>query len=177
MSTPTGTSSGCRHYISLWTKKKKKMETLETIRTSLQQGEWVTSILFKDAYFHIPAVQEISEISCPGSDIPIQSSAFRSVHSSLGVHCNNKEVKLMAIHKDIGIHQKLDDWLVRARPHQVSFQHTQELVKLCQELGWLVNLEKSELESRQIFVFCRLPVRPQGRSGPSDTGPLAEPSG
>ena len=25
--------------------------------------------------------------------------------------------------------------------------------------------------------FCRLPVRPQGRSGPTDTGPLAEPSG
>ena len=25
--------------------------------------------------------------------------------------------------------------------------------------------------------LCRLPVRPQGRSGPTDTGPLAEPSG
>ena len=25
--------------------------------------------------------------------------------------------------------------------------------------------------------FCRLPVRPQGRSGPTDTGPLAELSG
>ena len=31
----------------------------ETIRTSLQQGEWVTSIDFKDAYFHIP-IQEQS---------------------------------------------------------------------------------------------------------------------
>ena len=30
------------------------METPETIRTSLQTGEWVTSIDFKDAYFHIP---------------------------------------------------------------------------------------------------------------------------
>ena len=30
------------------------METPETIRTSLQVGEWVTSIDFKDAYFHIP---------------------------------------------------------------------------------------------------------------------------
>ena len=68
------------------------METPETIRTSLQQGEWVTSIDFKDAYFLIPyiTVQEISEISCPGSDIPIQSSAFRSVHSTLGVYCCSK---------------------------------------------------------------------------------------
>ena len=31
-----------------------KMETPETIRTPLQTGEWVTSIDFKDAYFHIP---------------------------------------------------------------------------------------------------------------------------
>ena len=31
-----------------------KMETPETIRTSLQIGEWVTSIDFKDVYFHIP---------------------------------------------------------------------------------------------------------------------------
>ena len=31
-----------------------KMETPETIRSSLQTGEWFTSIDFKDAYFHIP---------------------------------------------------------------------------------------------------------------------------
>ena len=34
--------------------EKFKMETPETIRTSLQTGEWVTSIDFKDTYFHIP---------------------------------------------------------------------------------------------------------------------------
>ena len=39
--------------------KKFKTETLETIRTFLQQGELVNSIDFKDAYFHIP-IQEQS---------------------------------------------------------------------------------------------------------------------
>ena len=34
--------------------KTFKMETPETIRISLQQGEWVTSLNFSDAYFHIP---------------------------------------------------------------------------------------------------------------------------
>ena len=69
------------------------METLETIRTSLQQGEWVTFIVFKDAYFHIP-IQEQSrkylEISCTGSDIPVQGTAIRFVHSTDGVHCSTK---------------------------------------------------------------------------------------
>ena len=64
-----------------------------------------------------------------------------------------KEVKLMAIHRGIRIHQYLDDWLMRARSHQVCLQHTQDLMKICQEQGWLVNLEKSGLEPKQIFDF------------------------
>ena len=44
--------------LNLFLKTKKfRMETPETIRTSLWQGEWVTSVDFKDAYFHIP-IQE-----------------------------------------------------------------------------------------------------------------------
>ena len=53
----------------------------------------------------------------------------------------------MAIHKGIRIHQYLDDWLVRARSHQVCLQHTQDLVKMCQQL------DKSELEPKQVFNF------------------------
>ena len=35
-------------------------------------------------------VQEISEISCPGPDIPVQGPALWAVHSTLGVYCNSK---------------------------------------------------------------------------------------
>ena len=62
-----------------------------------------------------------------------------------------KEVKLMTIHKGIRIHQYLHDWLVRVRSHQACLQHTQELVEICQKLGWMVNLEKSELDPKQVF--------------------------
>ena len=41
-------------------------------------------------YSNTGTVQEISQISCPGSDIPVQSSAFWSVHSPYGVHCDSK---------------------------------------------------------------------------------------
>ena len=83
----------------------------------------------------------------------------------------------MAIHKGIRIHQYLDDWLVRARSHQASLQHTQDLMKICQELGWLVNLEKSELEPKQVFDFVGYQFNLNGRSDPTNTGPMAEPSG
>ena len=64
-----------------------------------------------------------------------------------------KEVKLMALQRGIRIHQYLDDWLVRAFTHNTCLQHTQTLVTLCQELGWLVNKEMSELAPKQVFNF------------------------
>ena len=136
--------------------EKFKMETPETIRTSLQQGEWVTSIDFKDAYFHVP-IQEQSRkylrFHVQGQTYQFKALPFGLSTATLEFTVVAKEVKLMAIHKGIRIHQYLDDWLVRARSYQACLQHTQDLLKICQELGWLVNLDKSELESKQIFDF------------------------
>ena len=62
---------------------------------------------------------------------------------------------------------------MRAATHHLCLQHTQDLVEIRQELGWLVNLESrnwSQADPR----FCRLPVRPQGQLGLTDAGLLAE---
>ena len=136
--------------------EKFKMETPETIRTSLQQGEWVTSVDFKDAYFHIP-IQEQSRkylrFHVQGRTYQFKALPFGLSTAPMEFTVLAKEVKLMAIHKGIRIHQYLDDWLVRASSHSICLQHTQTLVKMCQDLGWLVNTEKSELEPKQVFNF------------------------
>ena len=136
--------------------EKFKMETPETIRTYLQQGEWVTSVDFKDAYFHIP-IQEQSRkylrFHAQGRTYQFKALPFGLSTAPMEFTVLAKEVKLMAIHKGIRIHQYLDDWLMRARSQQTCLQHTQILVKMCQDLGWLVNLEKSELEPKQVFDF------------------------
>ena len=154
------------------------METPETIRTSLQQGEWVTSIDFKDAYFHIP-IQEQSRkylrFHVQGQTYKFKALPFGLSTAPLEFTVVAKEVKLTAIHKGIRIHQYLEDWLVIARSHKVCLQHTRALVRICQDLGWLVNLEKSELEPKQVFD-CGLPILPQVWPGPTYTGPVAEPS-
>ena len=132
------------------------METPETIRTSLQQGEWVTSVDFKDAYFHI-SIQEQSRkylrFHVQGQTYQFKALPFGPSTAPMEFTVLAKEVKLMAIHKGIRIHQYLDDWLVRARSQETCLHHTQILVKMCQDLGWLVNLEKSELEPKQVFDF------------------------
>ena len=136
--------------------EKFKMEMPETIRTSLQQGEWVTSLDFKDAYFHIP-IQEKSRkylrFHVQGQTYQFKALPFGLSTAPMEFTVVAKEVKLTATHQGIRIHQYLDDWLVRAKSHQACHQHTQTLVKLCQKLGWLVNLEKSELEPKQVFDF------------------------
>ena len=42
---------------------------------------------------------------------------------------------------------------MRATSHRVCLQHKQVLVKMCQDLGWLVNMDKSELEPKEVFNF------------------------
>ena len=136
--------------------EKFKMETPETIRTSLQQGEWVTSIDFKDAYFHIPIQEQCRKylrFFTQGQAYPFKELPFGLSTAPLEFTVVVMEVKLVAMHRGIRIHQYLDDWLVSARSHQVCLRHTHDLVKMCQDLGWLVNVEKSELEPRQVFEF------------------------
>ena len=133
-----------------------KMETQETIRSSLQVGEWVTSIDFKDAYFHIPIhsqSRKYMRFHIQGQSYQFKALPFGLSTAPMEFTVVAKEVKLMALRQGIRIHQYLDDWLVRASTLHTCLQHTQTLVTLCQELGWLVNKEKSELAPKQVFNF------------------------
>ena len=99
------------------------------------------------------SVQEVHALSPPGSVLPVQALPFGLSTAPMEFTVVAKEVKLVAFQKGIRIHQYLDDWLVRASTHHTCLQHTQTLVTLCQELGWLVNKEKSELVPKQVFNF------------------------
>ena len=132
------------------------METPETIKTSLQAGEWVTSIDFKDAYFHIPIhsqSRKYMRFHLQGWSYQFKALPFGLSTAPMEFTVVAKEVKLIALQKGIRIHQYLDDWLVRASTHDTCLQHTQTLVTLCQDLGWQVNREKSELVPEQVFNF------------------------
>ena len=113
--------------------EKFKMETPETTRTSLQQGEWVTSIDFKDAFFHIPIQEpsrEYMRFHIQGRSYQFKALPFRLSTAPLEFAVVVNEVKLMAFHKGIRTYQHLNDWLVRARSHQTCLQHSQELVQI-----------------------------------------------
>ena len=92
--------------------EKFKLETPETLRTSLQQGEWVTSIDFKDAYFRIQIQEQSGNIlrfRVQGQMYQFKGLPFGLSTGPMEFTVVAKEVKLMAIHKGIRIHQYLDD--------------------------------------------------------------------
>ena len=129
-----------------------KMETLETIQTSLQKGEWVTSLDFSDACFHIP-IQFHMRFFLNKRAYQFTALPFGLATAPLEFTKIVKEVKLMAQNRGIRIHQYLDDWLLRAPSKEIGLHHTQVLLSLCHELGWLVNIKKSELNPQQVFTF------------------------
>ena len=132
------------------------METPETIRLSLQAGEWVTSLDFSDTYFHIPINQRSRKylrFFLYNQTFQFTALLFGLATAPLEFTKVVKEVKLMAQARGIRIHQYLDDWLLRALCPETCLQHTQTLLALCQQLGWVVNMKKSELTPQQVFNF------------------------
>ena len=133
-----------------------KMETPETIRLSLQKGEWVTSVDFRDAYFHIPISQRSRKylrFFLGKETYQFTALPFGLATAPLEFTTVVKKLKLMAQERGIRIHQYLDDWLIRALCRETCLQHNQTLLALCHDLGWVVNLKKSELIPQQDFSF------------------------
>ena len=128
-------------------------------------------------YSNTGTVQEISKILCPGSDIPIQSSAFRSVHSTLGVHCSSKGGETNGHtkgYKNPPIPRRLvGESLFPPGLSPTCSEFSENVSK-----AWLAG-ERGEIGAgaQTCLRFRRLPVRPQVRSGQTDTRLLAKPSG
>ena len=155
------------------------METSETIRTSLQQGEWVTSIDFKDAYFHIP-IQEQSRkyliFHVHGQKISVQSTAICTFHSSHGVYGYSKGGKTDGHaqgYKDPPVPRRL---LGESQiPPNLSPAYTGYSEDV-PGTGLAGEFRKIRASSQASLQLCRLPVLSQVQSCPTDTRPVAVPS-
>ena len=114
-------------------------------------------------------IQKISEISCRRSDIPIQGSALWSVHSSLGIHCGSKGGETDGHtqgYKDPPIPRRLvseSQILPGLSPAYADPIRNMPKIRLASEHGQVGTGPEAN------HRFCRLPVRPQSRPGPTVT--------
>ena len=99
-----------------------KMETPETLITSLQTGKCLTSIDFKEAYFHIPINSQFRKymrFHVQGRSYQFKALPFGLSTAPIEFTVVVKGVKLMALQRGIRIHRYLDDWLVRATSQKI----------------------------------------------------------
>ena len=123
-----------------------------------------------------PTVQEISEVSRKRADLSIQSSAFRTVHSTLRVHCDSKGGTADG-HTQGYKNPPVPRQLVGEGniPPGLSPAYT-STSRNVPETGMASERRKVGIGAQAGFQLCRLPVRPSVRSGPTNTGPVAKPS-
>ena len=127
-------------------------------------------------YTDTGTVQEISQISCPGPDLPIQSTAIWSVHSAHGVHCGSKGGETDGHtqgYKNPPVPRRLvgeSQIPPNLSPTYPNASQDMPGSRLAGEFG------KIRAGAQTSLQLCRLPVRPQVRPGQADTGPVTKSS-
>ena len=125
-------------------------------------------------YSNTGTVQEISQISCPGSDIPVQSSALWSLHSPYGVHCDSKGGKTDGHsqgYKNPPVPRRLvGQSYIPSNLYKTHPDPGQNVPGF----GLVGELGKVRTGTQTSLRLRRLPVRPQVRSGQTYTGPLGK---
>ena len=104
-----------------------KMETLESIRLSLQKGDWMTSLDLSDAYFHIP----IHRRSRRYLRFVFDSKVFQFQALPFGLSVSSyvftrvlKMVLRYVPHSGIRVHAYLDNWIQPSASEALSWLHS-----------------------------------------------------
>ena len=133
-----------------------KMETPSSVRDSIHTEDWATSVDLADAYFHIlihPRDRKwlrflwrdkIFQFRALPFGLAPAPWLFTRVVRELCLHLRRKGIRLKVY---------LDDWLILASSVEACHAHTQEVVKLCLDLGFCPNWEKSVLKPSRQFTF------------------------
>ena len=135
---------------------KFRMDTPQEIQRSLQQGSWVFSLDLKDAHFQIPiheASRRFLRMEFKGTVFQFKALPF-GISTAPWVFTKVVSVVKSMFHLDkMSLFQYLDDWLGDAPDKESASLRSNLLVQVCTKLGFLINLEKSDLLPAQQFDF------------------------
>ena len=126
-------------------------------------------------YTYTGTIKEIPEISHPRSGIPVQGPAIRFAHSTHGVHCDTKGGETDGYtqgFKNPPVPRLVGESQI---PPGLSPTYTGTSINVS-AIGLAGELREIRAGAQTRLRFCRLSVRPQVWSGPTDSGPVAEPS-
>jgi len=135
-------------------KERFKMETLSTIQQSVQPGNWLVSVDLKGAYFHVPVAADFQQfLRFSIGQLHLQFTCL-----TFGLSTSPRvfsKVLLAAVAllrtREICLYHYLDDLLLLAQDRDRLLEHRGQVILTFREIGWLLNLEKSQLEPLQFL--------------------------
>ena len=137
-------------------KEHFKMEGLHTVRETLRQGDWMTSLDLQDAYNHIPMAEEARKYlrySIAGERYQFKAMPF-GLTSAPRIFTKIMRPVVRALReKGIRCVIYLDDLLIIAETREKANEHTREARRFLESLGWTINYLKSELTPTRAIVY------------------------
>ncbi|XP_074655633.1 uncharacterized protein LOC141909147 [Tubulanus polymorphus] len=135
---------------------KFKLTTPKEVIQGLEPGQWAASIDLRDAYLQVPIhrnSRKYLRVHWRGRTYQFRSLPF-GLSSAPWVY--TKLVKRVQKHlqsKGVRIFCYLDDWLVVANSKAECKEALDKTLALIRQLGFIVNLEKSQLTPSQRFTY------------------------
>ena len=141
-----------------------RMETSQTVLRSVRRNDWMVSIDLKDAYLQIPihpASRWFLRFTAGGRTWQFRvlcfglftaPQVFTRVMAPVSGFLHQLGVRML---------RYLDDWLILASPQEEACWARDQVLSLCQELGIVVNLEKSTLTPSRQIVYLGIRIDSQ----------------
>ena len=138
-----------------------KMDSIHTLKDLLGQGDWLTKVDLKDAYFAIlihQANQKYLQFQFQWKFTFSHASLLAS-HQPHGYSLKTFKPALSILWQ-MGVQMiaYIGDILIIAKSRNQALEHSQTLVHLLECLGFIINAEKSVLTTDQTIEFLGLTV-------------------
>ena len=141
-----------------------QMETIQSVLLSVRQGDWMVSIDLKEAYLQVPVHPE----SRPFLRFVSKGHVFQFKALCFGLSTAPKVFSrvmapVSAILHAMGIRMRryLDDWLVQSSSRESLLRDIQTVLRLCHELGVVINREKSHFVPSQVVQYLGVVINTQ----------------
>ena len=129
-----------------------KMETLQSVMLSVRPGDWMVSLDLKDAYLQVPmhpesrkflrfvALGKVYQFKVLCFGLSTAPQVFTRVMAPVSAFLHQAGIR---------IRRYLDDWLIQASSREQVLLALESVLQLCNQLGIVVNWEKSHLVPSQ----------------------------
>ena len=141
-----------------------QIETIQSVLLSVRQGDWMASIDLREAYLQVPVHTKSRPFLRFVSDGQVYQFKVLCFGLSTAPQVFSQVMApVSAILHSMGIRMRryLEDWLVQSSSRESLLRDLRVVLSLCQELGIVINPEKSNLVPSQVVQYLGVVVNAQ----------------